>query len=150
MLNISIKFLKTTVDAYYIFNTLIRIFSNSYRSNGSLQWILNSIFSIRINRKINEKKNNEFSIWNRSSNKINKNKFKKFNWKIMMMKKQIMQKKVFGDEYWIFGRRIEKFFSLSKKYGEYWIWRIKRWTNIEIQLYMRYDIYKLIYENIRN
>lgn len=39
----------------------------------------------------------------------------------MMMKKQIMQKKVFGDEYWIFGRRIEKFFSLSKKYGEYWI-----------------------------
>lgn len=65
-------------------------------------------------------------------------------------RKKIMQKKVFGDEYWIFGRRIEKFFSLSKKYGEYWIWRIKRWTNIEIQLYMRYDIYKLIYENIRN
>lgn len=38
-----------------------------------------------------------------------------------MMKKENHAKKVFDDEYWIFGRRIEKFFSLSKKYDEYWI-----------------------------
>lgn len=140
MLNISIKFLKTTVDAYYIFNTLIRIFSNSYRSNGSLQWILNSIFSIRINRKINEKKNNEFSIWNRSSNKINKNKFKKFNWKIMMMKKENHAKKSIWRRILDFWTKNRKIFFLIEKIR--WILDL---TNIKMDKYRDSVIYEIWY-----